>query len=190
MLLDPNAGYGEDPSASFNEERVFYEKKLKPFVDTGISVERLTEGKARVRKKEKRSKTKRRGSLVEDSDEDYEKNMERMEKAGGLDARLRRQTFSHSPKSVSRDRGLAVKKKKGQHVKLRRMQLPVLLSSDFKELPNLSPQQSQDINISHGLRDYASGEHKLALKKFTRAAEQVRCCVCGKERDKYTHAQP
>ncbi|GMH56985.1 hypothetical protein TrLO_g11314 [Triparma laevis f. longispina] len=174
FLLDPNTGYDVDPSSSFEKERVYYQKKLKPFVDTNVPISKFTEGKKRVKKRKKLKKIKRRGSLIEDSDDDDLKKLEKMEEDGtGMDASMRRMTtLERSPKSGKRRAIIKVNQNNKKPHQVRRLQLPVLLSSDFKELPNLSPQQTQDINISHGLRDYASGEHKLALKKFTRAAEQ------------------
>ena len=217
LLVGSGGFYGMDPNNAFEQMRVHYAKKLKPFVDTGIPMDKFTKG--RKRRKGGCCVVQECSSLVEGrgfraavdaraethtpvtysstslivshplsssassavrttEDKRMEKSLRRLSIEGGRDvdklgkmedegldaaAELRRTTTNVR---VARARGHAIIHKNShekQH-NVRRMKFPMLLACDFKELPNLSPAQTQDVNISGGLRDYHSGEVREAAR--------------------------
>lgn len=50
--------------------------------------------------------------------------------------------------------------------------IPDVLSCGLRELPDMSPAQTNDSNISAGLREYAAGNYGAALSRLSRAVEQ------------------
>ena len=49
--------------------------------------------------------------------------------------------------------------------------VPEVLSCQVKELPDMSPSQTIDVNISMGLKDYRSNQYKSAIDRFKKAIE-------------------
>ena len=50
--------------------------------------------------------------------------------------------------------------------------MPDVLSRGLRDLPDMSPAQTNDANLSAGLREYAAGNHVAALSRLDRAIEQ------------------